>query len=229
MNSELKKEKLFSRFHFKSFFKTFFYEAFSRPFYLITHPIKGFDEFKREKTSRGDIAIFYLVMMIITQIVAYNKNGFLVNLNNPDDFNLFLTIALVIFPVFIITIANWSSTVLMDGKGTMKEIFRVICYAFFPFVWLGLFSTILSNFITADEIIFFQFFTGLGTILLGYMVFFGLMGIHEYGLLKNIFMVFATIVAIAVILFIMLLFLSLIQQVYSYIASVYKEFVMRFL
>ncbi|MDD3106734.1 MAG: Yip1 family protein [Bacilli bacterium] len=229
MNSELKKEKLFSRFHFKSFFKTFFYEAFSRPFYLITHPIKGFDEFKREKTSRGDIAIFYLVMMIITQIVAYNKNGFLVNLNNPDDFNLFLTIALVIFPVFIITIANWSSTVLMDGKGTMKEIFRVICYAFFPFVWLGLFSTILSNFITVDEIIFFQFFTGLGTILLGYMVFFGLMGIHEYGLLKNIFMVFATIVAIAVILFIMLLFLSLIQQVYSYIASVYKEFVMRFL
>jgi hypothetical protein len=117
----------------------------------------------------------------------------------------------------------------MDGKGTMKEIFRVFCYAFFTFVWLGLFSTILSNFITVDEIIFFQFFTGLGTILLGYMVFFGLMGIHEYGLLKNIFMVFATIVAIAVILFIMLLFLSLIQQVYSYIASVYKEFVMRFL
>jgi cell division protein FtsX len=61
------------------------------------------------------------------------------------------------------------------------------------------------------------------------MLFFGLMGIHEYGLLKTIFMIIATIVAIAVILFIMLLFLSLIQQVYSYFSSIYREFVMRFL
>ncbi|MGD9604771.1 MAG: Yip1 family protein [Bacilli bacterium] len=229
MNNDLKKVKHFSNFNFKQAFKKFIDEAFAKPFYLITHPIKGFDEFKREKTSRTDIAIFYLVMMIITQIIAYNENGFLINRQNPDDFNLFLTIALVIFPVLIGTIGNWSSTVLMDGKGTMKEIFHVICYAFFPYVWLGLFSTLISNIITIDEIIFFSFFNGLGAFLLVYMLFFGLMGIHEYGLLKTIFMIIATVVAIAVILFIMLLFLSLIQQVYSYIASVYREFVMRFL
>jgi len=229
MNSEIKKVRSFPRFNLKQALKSFFREAFVHPFYLLTHPIKGFDAFKREKTSRGYVAIFYLVMMIITQILAYNKNGFLINRRNPDDFNLFLTIALVIFPVIIATVANWSSTVLMDGKGTMKEIFRVICYSFFPYVWLGLLATLISNFITIDEIIFFNFLTGLGAFLLVYLLFFGLMGIHEYGLLKTILMILATILAIAVILFIMLLFLSLIQQVYAFISSVYREFVMRFL
>ncbi|MGD9886368.1 MAG: Yip1 family protein [Bacilli bacterium] len=229
MNSDIKKSRFFPGINFKQVVKNFIHNAFGHPLYLITHPIKGFDEFKREKTSKGEVAIFYLLMMIITQIIAYNKNGFLINRQNPDDFNLFLTIALVVFPVLIGTVGNWSITVLMDGKGTMKEIFHVICYAFFPYVWLGLLSTLISNFITIDEVIFFNFFSGLGALLLVYTLFFGLMGIHEYGLLKTIFMILATIVAIAVILFIMLLFLSLIQQVYSYLSSVYREFVMRFL
>lgn len=229
MNSESKKIRMFAGFDFKKSIKSFFRDAFRMPIYLLTHPIKGFDEFKREHTSKQYVAVFYLIMMIITQILAFNNNGFLVNNNNPDDFNLFLTMALVLFPVLIGTIGNWSSTVLMDGKGTMSEIFRVICYSFFPYVWLGLLATALSNFITIDEIVFFEFFTILGAGLLMYMLFFGLMGIHEFGLLKTIMMIASTIVAIAVILFIILLFLSLVQQVYDFLASVYREFVMRFL
>jgi hypothetical protein len=117
----------------------------------------------------------------------------------------------------------------MDGKGTMTEIFRVICYSFFPYVWLGLFATLISNFITADEVIFFTFFQTFGAGLMAYLIFFGLLGIHEFGLFKNIIMIVFTIVAIAVLLFVMLLFLSLIQQVYSFVHSVYTEFSMRFL
>ena len=216
-------------FDFKSKMKQFYQDCIRMPLYLLTHPIKGFDEFKREKTSKSYVAWFYLVMMILYQVIAFNATGFLVNRNNPKDFNLFLTISLIIFPVAMGTIGNWASTALMDGKGTMTEIFRVICYSFFPIVWLGLTATIISNFITVDEIIFYTFFLSLGTILTGYMMFFGLMGIHEYGLFKNILMLGFTIVAIAVILFVMLLFLSLLQQTFSFIQSVYSEFVMRFL
>ena len=213
----------------KKSLKQFFFDCFVMPIYLITHPIKGFDEFKREKTSKRYVAVFYLVMMIFTQIIAYNANGFLVNRNDPKDFNLPMTVALILFPVIIITIGNWASTALMDGKGTMTEIFRVICYSFFPYVWLGLFATLISNFITADEVIFFTFFQTFGAGLMAYLIFFGLLGIHEFGLFKNIIMIVFTIVAIAVLLFVMLLFLSLIQQVYSFVHSVYTEFSMRFL
>jgi hypothetical protein len=161
--------------------------------------------------------------------VAYNAEGFLVNKNNPRDFNLLLTIALIVFPVVVAVVANWATTALMDGKGSMMDIFQVITYAFFPFVWLSLIATLLSNVITADEIVFYTFFQSMGAFLTAYMIFFGLLGIHEYGLLKTIAMLVFTIVAIAAILFIILLFLSLTQQLWAFVESVYDEFVMRFL
>jgi len=209
--------------------KVFMYDIFSFPFSLIIYPFKGFEEFKRYKQSKKYVAWFYLVMMILVQIVSYNGNGFLVNKNNPNEFNLIQTIILVVFPVFVFVIANWATTALIDGKGSMSDIFKVICYSFFPYVWLGLLSTIISNYITMDEIIFYTFLQSLGILLTVYILFFGLLGIHEYGLIKTIMMIVFTIVAIAIILFIILLFLSLSQQVWSFVQSIFKEFVMRFL
>jgi len=210
-------------------FKGFLADSFKYPLFLITHPIRGFDEFKREKKAKFSVALFYIIMMIITQTVMYNAGGFLVNKNKPNEFNFLLTVVLVVFPVILGVIGNWASTALMDGKGTMMEIFEVIGYSLFPYVWLGLFATLISNYITADELVFYNFLMYLGIGLTVYMMFFGLMGIHEYGLVKNIFMIIFTIVAIAVILFIILLFLSLIQYVYSFLASVIEEFIARYL
>lgn len=228
-NERLSLKQKLQSFNFISAVKNFLRDAFLAPLSLMSHPIGGFDAFKREKTSKQSVANFYLVMMIFTQIIAYNSNGFLVNKNNPKDFNLLLSVALVIFPVIIGVIANWATTALMDGKGTMTDIYRVICYSFFPYVWLGLLGTIVSNFITSDEIMFFNLIQSASIILTVYMIFFGLLGVHEYGLFKTILMFVFTIVAIAFILFIILLFLSLIQQMWAFISSVYEEFVMRFL
>lgn len=229
VNLTSKFKSFFTRENLKVKIKTFFEDCFKIPFGLIVYPIRGYEEFKYENKSKGYVAIFYLVMMIIAQIIAFNGDGFLVNQNNPRDFNLLLTIALIVFPVAIFVFANWATTALMDGKGNMTEIFRVITYAFFPYVWLSLLASLISNFITVDEIIFYTALHSVGIGLLGYMLFFGLLGIHEYGLFKTILMFVFTVVAIAVILFIILLFFSLIQQVYAFFKSLYDEFAMRFL
>lgn len=209
--------------------RTFFRDCFTMPLFLLVHPIRGFDEFKREKKSKGYVAIFYLAMMLLVQVIAYNGIGYLVNKSNPDDFNLFLTMALILFPVAVFTVGNWATAALFDGKGTLNDIFRVLCYSFFPYVWLSFVAVAISNYITIDEIVFYTFFQFLGSFLLGYMVFFGLMGIHEYGLMKTVLMLVFTVVAIAVILFIMILFFSLIQKVISVFRSIYDEFAWRFL
>jgi hypothetical protein len=204
-------------------------DCIKMPIRLMVYPLRGYEEFKYENKSRNYVAIFYLVMMIVAQVIAFNGDGFLVNKNNPKDFNLLLTIALIVFPVVIFVFANWATTALMDGKGNMSQIFRVITYSFFPYVWLSLLASLVSNFITADEIVFYTALHAVGIGLLAYMLFFGLLGIHEYGLFKTILMFVFTVVAIAIILFIILLFFSLIQQVYAFFKSLIDEFVMRFL
>jgi hypothetical protein len=229
VNKVTKSAAFFEKFRLWVRVKQFFKDAIGQPLYLMSHPIQGFEDFRREKTAKNSVAWFYLWMMVLASIISFNANGFLVNKNNPRDFDLFMTIALVVFPVFIVVVANWATTALMDGKGTMADIFRLINYSFFPYVWLSLLATLISNFITADELMFFTIIQGAGVILTAYMMFFGFLGVHEFGQFKTILMILFTIVAIAVILFIILLFFSLTSQVWSFIKSVYEEFVLRFL
>lgn len=212
----------------KTKIKNFFYEIFAHPLYLITHPIAGWEDFKREKKGKIWVAIFYLVMMIVTLIIVQTCSGFIVNKNNPKDFDLLLTISLVIFPVIVGVAANWCMTTLFDGKGNMKEIFMVICYSFFPYVWLALIGTIVSNFIIQDEAVYVTVLNTLGIVFVCYMMFMGLMVIHEFGLFQNLIMIIFTVVAIAIILFIMMLFLTLIQQVTGWISALYNELKMRY-
>lgn len=208
--------------------KMFLKDIFVTPFYILTHPIKGFEEFKTEGLRKRYVAIFYLIMMCITQIIAYNGKGFLVNNNNPQDYNAFRITLLVIVPVILLTIGNWAFTTLFDGKGKMEEIFSVITYSFAPFVWISLPNILVSNFLIIEEVGFYQAFNMIGIFLTGLMLFFGLLVIHEYGFLKSIVTLIFTIVAIGIIIFIVFLILTIFQQVYSFFESIIREFIMRY-
>ena len=116
----------------------------------------------------------------------------------------------------------------MDGKGNMSQIFRVITYSFFPYVWLSLLASLVSNFITADEVVFYTALHAVGIGLLAYMLFFGLLGIHEYGLFKTLGAFIVTALSMIVMMFVGLLFFNLIQQIISFISSVIEEINLRY-
>jgi len=213
---------------FKNVVKMLFNDLFKTPFYLLTHPLKGFEEFKTEGLRKKYVAFFYLFMMALTQVIAYNGRGFLVNTSNADNFNAFRIILLVIVPVVLVTIGNWAFTTLFDGKGNMEEIFSVITYSFAPFVWIALPNILFSNYIIAEEVGFYFAFNTIGIVLTGYMIFFGLLVIHEYGFLKSFVTLVFTIVAIGIIIFIVFLVLTIFQQVYSFLGSIIREFIMRY-
>lgn len=222
-NSKSKKTK------FKEILNMLYVDVIKTPFYILTHPIKGFEEFKNEGLRKRYVAIFYLVMMCVTQVIAYNGNGFLVNSNNPREFNALKIVLLVIIPVLLVSLGNLAFTTLFDGKGNLEEIFSVICYSFAPFVWIAIPNIIYSNFLITEEIGFYQAFNYIGIFLLVFMAFFGLMVIHEYGFLKSIITIVFTIVAIGIIIFVFFLILTIFQQVYSFIIAIYREFIMRYL
>lgn len=203
-------------------------DLFKFPLYILTHPIDGFEEFKRYKRGKLYVAIIFIFLMAILSILDYYYTGFIVNPNNPNDLNSINEILYILTPVLLFSIGNWSITTLMDGKGTFKEIFMMTSYSLFPMIIIGYFLIIFSNVITIEEMEFYYILKGIGVILTGYMIFFGLIMIHEYTLLKAILTVIMTIVAMGVIIFISLLFFDLIQQVLGFVLSVYREIVLRY-
>lgn len=208
--------------------KLFLDGIFKYPLYLFVHPIGGWEEFKHEKRSKTWVALFYIVMMILTVIIQKNASGFLTGLNVSKDFNIFSTVSIIILAILVATVANWCITTISDGKGTMLQIFKVMGYSFFPYVWIGLFATLLGNFVVESEVVYVTFLNSLAIILTGYFFFFGLRGIHEYGLLRNILTLIGTIVGIAIIVFATMLFVFIIQQVWGWVVAIYSEIKMRY-
>lgn len=208
---------------------SYFYKNYIKfPAFILTHPIKGFDYFKREKEGKMQVAVTFMVILIILRILKFQYTGFVVSQNDPNDLNTFKEIALVIFPIILFTVSNWSITTLFDGKGKMREIYMMVCYALFPMLWTETIGLIFSNYITADEVGFYYLIIGIGSFLTGYLIFFGLISIHEYGVLKCIGSIVGTAIAILVILFVMILAFDLFQQIYTFFYTIYREISLRY-
>lgn len=207
--------------------KNIFEDFIKFPLYIITHPFQGFDDFKFEKKGKYHVAIIYLLLLVISTALQVTRSGFLISEPYVEDFSIIKTFFLITVPVVLIAIGNWSITSLFDGKGNMGEIFKVICYAIIPLVWFGIPLTFISGSLIQEELAIYTTLSTISVVLTGYMGFFGLLVIHEYGLAKTIITIIATIIAIAVIIFVGLLILTLFQQVFGFLQQVYDEFIMR--
>lgn len=207
-----------------------FYENFVKvPLRLLSHPVLGYTEFKEDKKGKLSVGIGMVLLYALLTIIRYNADGIIINKNDPTKFNSILLIVYAVMPLVILSVANWSISTLMDGKATMKQIFTMGGYSYFPLIIFGIVNLILSNVLTVDEADMIVLFTVLGFVLTVYMIFMGLVVLQEYGVAKAILTVILTIVATAVILFIALLVFDLSQQIYGFFYSLYKEIVSRFL
>lgn len=208
--------------------KSFFKATFVAPLQLIVHPISGWEIFKQEKTAKRWVSIFYVCMMIFAVILNEIAKCFIVGGADLKEFNLFRTILVVLLPVLVGVIANWCVGSLLDGKGKPAEIFDAIAYSFFPYVWLSIIATIVSNFIATDEMVYYTFIMGLGVGLTIWMMFFGIMGVNENSFGMNVINIVFTIIVIAVIIFTILLFFSFVERILGWLVSIYNEIKMRY-
>ena len=197
------------------------------PAYILTHPLKGFEEFKRYKKGKMSVAILFVVLTIFVNILKFQYDGFLVNNNNIKDLNTFAQVAYVAGAVVVVTIGNWAVTTLFDGKGNMKEIFMMICYCLYPFIWSTSIGIILSNILTEDEMAVHTLVSIIGVVLLVYMFFFGIISIHEYGLVQCLLTILFTVIAVLIVLFAFLLFFDLFQRMYGFVYTIYREISLR--
>lgn len=210
--------------------KKLFNDLLVEPFYILTHPIKGFYEFKTDKLAKNYVAVVYIVLLCFTKVLGSTQSGYLVDpYFDIGTYNIIVDILYIIVPVLIGVIANWSITTLFDGKGKLADIFRVVGYAACPYVLLTIPNIIYSNFIVEEELVFYIAIGIFSAFLFGYMIFFGLLGVHEYGLFKTILTIVSTLISVGVILFFIFVMTTLFSDIYSFVKAVIDEFTMRYL
>ena len=105
----------------------------------------------------------------------------------------------------------------------MADIFTACCYALTPLPLIILPVTIISNFLTDSEGGILTMLESFAYIWMGLLVFFGMMVTHDYSVGKNILTCIATIVGMAFIMFIGVLFSSLMAKIVSFITNIINE------
>ena len=191
--------------------------------YVITHPVDGFWDLKREKRGSLSAAATILVLVILTSIIKKQNTSFLFNFNRLDELNVVVDIVTVFLVYILWCVANWCLTSLMDGEGKMTDIMIATAYALVPVVLINLPLVPVSHVITAEEGTFYTVFTVISYLWAGMLLIFGTMVTHQYSMKKTILTMICTVVGMAIILFIGLLFFSVIQRTITFIATIYQE------
>ena len=215
-------DKLKQKSTYEHYFKTLRYAL-----YVITHPLDGFWDLTHEKRGSIAAANTIVILTLLADIWTLQFTNFQFNTVYWENINIFLRFASILLPLAIWCVGNWGLTTLFDGKGTMKKIYMGTAYALTPLPLIQFPLILLSNGITVEEGAFYYVFAKLAWIWAGLLLVSAMMQIHEYSIGKTIACIIASIGAMMIIVFLLLLFFSLISDAVSYFVSVYDELVFR--
>ena len=191
-------------------------------YYVIFHPFDGFWDIKHEKRASAKGATLIIILNIIAFIYQSFGRGYIVN-PSQDSTNFFMTAISLLLPIMLWVIANWCLTTLFDGEGSLMDIYIATGYALFPLPLFIIISTFASNFVTASEVSILSLLTNIAFFWCGFLLFFGMMTVHDYTLGKNVLTTLGSIVGMAFIMFIAVLFSSLVGKIVSFIFNIVLE------
>ena len=144
---------------------------------------------------------------------------------NPRDrySTILVQVLAVAVPVILWCLGNWCLTTLFEGEGSFKDIFIATTYSLAPLPLFVIVSTILTNVLVAGEGSMVTLLVTLGYVWVGMLLFFGMLVTHDYALGKNVLITICTIVAMAVIMFVAILFSSLVIKMVTFVISIATE------
>ena len=195
--------------------------------YVAVHPLDGFWDLTHEK--RGSLAAANVIAgaAVLVEILRLTLTSFQFVTINMEYFNALISALSILVPLFLWTVANWSLTTLMDGKGRMKDIYMAVCYALTPNVIINAAMIVLSQVITFEEGAVYWVLAGFALAWTGILILAAMMMIHDYSIAKTLLSSFLTVIGMGVMVFIFVVFFSLVSDAIAYFVSLYKEILFR--
>ena len=192
-------------------------------FYVITHPFDGFWGIRRENKGSIAAAFTFVALTVLTFTIEKQNTGFLFNPNRLSELNVVVDIITVLLVYVLWCVANWCTTSLMEGKGRMVDILTAVGYSLLPLILIRLPMVLMSHMITSSEGSFYYVLGVVSYLWAGFLIFTGTMVIHQYSVGKTIFTCIITIIGMAILMFIGLLFFNVIQQMVTFVTTIYRE------
>lgn len=195
--------------------------------HVVFHPFEGYEDLRWKKKGSIRISLFIVFMLFVTMVASDRMVGFAFSTSTVKIFNVVPLIVQSVVYFITWVIGNWCICTLLDGEGTLRKICIYSAYALVPYIVGTLIAVLLSNVLVLEESIWFYAFKWVG---LGWSVILmisAVKAVHQYSIPKTLGAIFLTLVAMLLILFLAVLLLSLFQQLYVFVYTIYTEIAYR--
>ena len=195
-------------------------------FHLMFHPFDGYWDLKHEKRGSLRGALFYMALAIL--VFTYQNVGRSYMYNPRGTYSsLTIQIMSILVPVVLFATANWCLTTLFDGEGSFKDIIIATGYSLAPLPFLIIPATLLTHILASSESGIITLLTSFAFVWVGLLLFFGIMITHDYSFMKNILTTAGTILGMAFIMFLVILFATLVSDMIGLVSNIITEITYR--
>ena len=202
--------------------KRTFKEEILYVFHVMFHPFDGFWDLKHEKRGSVRAALVFMLITIIGMFYRSVGAGYVMNPKGEYS-TIFMQFLVVMIPVILFAIANWCLTTLFEGEGSLRDVIVAVGYSLLPLPLTMIPTTFFSNYIVMEETDILSLIVAIGFIWAAFLIFFGTMVTHDYTMGKNVLTVLGTVVGMAFIMFLAILFTSLIMDIVTFVTSYVSE------
>ncbi|WP_028610151.1 YIP1 family protein [Paenibacillus harenae] len=196
-------------------------------FHVMLHPFDGFWDLKHEKRGSVRAAVVIVAAVMAADIFKKLAGGYILYPTDWRVLDLFDTVLSVLIPFGLWCCVNWGLTTLMDGEGSLKDIFTASAYSLMPIVMISVPVTIFSNFASTQEQPFITFF---GTLSFGWslgLIFIGVLVTNDYHPFKNLYTSVISLVGMGFVAFLTVLFINILQNMNAFIMTIFNEITFR--
>ena len=197
------------------------------PFRELLHPLDAFSDLKYENKSSMLIADALAFLFFLVKLLEGTCMGYLFQSVRPQDVNIWSILGQSVGMVLLWSVCNWATCTLIDGEGSMRDVWVMTTYSLVPYILFSLIANLCSQIFSQSEMVFFTSIQFLGTLWTGILLFLGMLTAHQFTVTKTILSVIFTLLTIAACCFLLLLFFTISQQFYNFVYSVIKEMLIR--
>ncbi|WP_008826927.1 YIP1 family protein [Haloplasma contractile] len=156
-------------------------------FEFLKQPFDGFYSIKREnRVSIKTSTIIYLLLGAVYVLnYRYANLLFVPKIGVNIGYELFI----LIFIVTLWVISNYLVCAISDGEGSFKNVYNATAYSLTPILLIMPINILISNVITYQEKVFYDFGYLVITIWTGFLMFFMIKDVHNYNVLETLWII----------------------------------------
>lgn len=193
------------------------------PIYCLRHPVDGFEQFRNRHLYFMPLATAIVLFWMVVAIVKSYLTAYIYNSVDVNTYNPLSTVLSTVGLFLIFVVSNWCIASFIEGKGTFRYIFCMTAYSLIPYIIAELICIPLSYALTADEAIFITIIKAIGIIWSAVVIYLGIYAIHQFSAGKTFGSLILTAVGMVIILFVLIMIYTLLQQAFGFVYSLYVE------